>query len=221
VTGGNARDVHLVNVRVGRDVRARERADLTTAREGDLCPRCGEVMRLGRGIEVGHVFKLGTKYSQAMGARYLDAEGAERTIVMGTYGIGITRTVAAVIEQLHDPNGIVWPFSIAPYHVHLVPVNVNHAETKQVGESIYERLSEWGVETLIDDRDERPGAKFKDADLMGMPLRVTIGEKGLRDKVVELRDRRTGQVDRVPSGEAAAECRKRVEEALRKLSPSD
>ncbi|HXL15783.1 MAG TPA: proline--tRNA ligase [Methylomirabilota bacterium] len=220
VTGGNTRDVHLVNVRLGRDVRVRERADLTTAREGDLCPRCGDVMRLGRGIEVGHVFKLGTKYSQPMGARYLDAEGAERTIVMGTYGIGITRTVAAVIEQLHDPNGIVWPFSIAPYHVHLVPVNVNHPETKQVAESIYERLSGWGVETMIDDRDERPGAKFKDADLIGVPLRVTIGEKALRDRVVELRDRRTGQVDRVPFGEAAAECRKRVEEALRKLSPS-
>src|SRR6267143_3841376 len=130
VTGGNTRDVHLVNVRLGRDVRVAERADLTTAREGDRCPRCGDVMRMGRGIEVGHIFKLGTKYSQAMGARYLDAEGAERTIVMGTYGIGITRTVAAVIEQLHDQNGIIWPFSIAPHHVHLVPVNVNHPETK-------------------------------------------------------------------------------------------
>jgi len=220
VTGGNARDVHLVNVRLGRDVRARERADLTTARQGDRCPRCGDEMRLSRGIEVGHIFKLGTKYSEAMKARYLDAEGAERTIVMGTYGIGITRTVAAVIEQLHDANGIVWPYSIAPYHVHLVPVNVNHEETRRVGEAIYEALNGWGVETLIDDRDERPGAKFKDADLIGMPLRVTIGEKGLKDGVVELRDRKSGQVDRVPSGEAASECRKRVEEALRKLSPS-
>jgi prolyl-tRNA synthetase len=220
VTGGNAADTHLVNVRLGRDVLARERADLTTAREGDRCPRCGEVMRVGRGIEVGHIFKLGTKYSEAMGARYLDAEGAERTIVMGTYGIGITRTVAAVIEQLHDPNGILWPYSIAPYHVHLVPVNVNHEETRRVAESIYEALCGWGVETLIDDRDERPGAKFKDADLIGVPLRVTIGEKGLKDGVVELRDRKTGQTDRVPAGDAAAECRKRVEEALRKLSPS-
>jgi prolyl-tRNA synthetase len=165
------------------------------------------------------VFKLGTKYSEAMKARYLDAEGAERTIVMGTYGIGITRTVAAVIEQLHDPNGIVWPFSIAPYHVHLVPVNVNHEETSRVAEAIYERLTKGGVETLIDDRDERPGAKFKDADLIGVPLRVTIGEKGLKDGIVELRDRKTGQVDRVPSGEAADECKKRVEAALRKLSP--
>jgi len=220
VTGANAADTHLVNVRLGRDVLARERADLTTAREGDRCPRCGEAMRVGRGIEVGHIFKLGTKYSEAMGARYLDAEGVERTIVMGTYGIGITRTVAAVIEQRHDPNGIVWPYSIAPYHVHLVPVNVNHEETRQVAESIYERLCGWGVETLIDDRDERPGAKFKDADLIGVPLRVTIGEKGLKDGMVELRDRKTGQIDRAAVGEAAGECRKRVEEALRKLSPS-
>jgi len=221
VTGGNARDVHLVNVRIGRDVKAGERADLVTAREGDRCPRCGDVMRQSRGIEVGHIFKLGTKYSEAMKARYLDQEGAERTIVMGTYGIGITRTVAAVIEQLHDLNGIVWPYSIAPYHVHLVPVNVNHEETRTTAESLYADLSGWGVETLLDDRDERPGAKFKDADLIGMPLRVTIGEKGLKDGVVELRDRRTGNIDRVPVKDAAGECRKRVEEALRSLSRTD
>jgi prolyl-tRNA synthetase len=218
VTGGNARDLHLLNVRLGRDVVMKERADLTTAREGDTCPRCGDVMRLSRGIEVGHIFKLGTKYSEAMKARYLDAEGAERTIVMGTYGIGITRTVAAVIEQLHDGNGIVWPFSIAPYHVHVVPVNVNHEETRQAAESLYATLSGWSVETLIDDRDERPGAKFKDADLIGIPLRVTIGEKGLKDGIVELRDRKTGQTDRVPVAEAGEECRKRVGEALGKLS---
>jgi prolyl-tRNA synthetase len=220
VTGGNARDLHLVHVRLGRDLQARERADLTTAREGDRCPRCGDVMRLGRGIEVGHIFKLGIKYSEAMRARYLDAEGNERTIVMGTYGIGITRTVAAVIEQLHDANGIVWPYSVAPYHVHLVPVNVSHDPTREAAESIYGRLVEWGVETLLDDRDERPGGKFKDADLIGVPLRVTIGEKGLKDGVVELRDRKTGQVDRVPVGEAAEECRKRVGAALTRLASS-
>jgi len=220
VTGGNMRDAHLLNVRVGRDVRARERADLTTAREGDLCPRCGDVMRLGRGIEVGHIFKLGIKYSEAMRARYLDAEGNERTIVMGTYGIGITRTVAAVIEQLHDANGIVWPYPVAPYHVHIVPVNMGHEPTREAAESIYGRLLEGGVEVLLDDRDERPGAKFKDADLIGVPLRVTIGERGLKDGVLELRDRKTGHTDRVPVGEAAEECRKRVGEALTKLAPS-
>ncbi|TMQ50669.1 MAG: proline--tRNA ligase [Candidatus Eisenbacteria bacterium] len=221
VTGGNAPDLHLLNVRLGRDVEARERADLSTAREGDRCPRCGDVMRLSRGIEVGHIFKLGTKYSEAMRATYLDAEGNERIIVMGTYGIGITRTVAAVIEQLHDENGIAWPFSVAPYHVHVVPVNVSHPETREVAESLYAGLEKAGIEVLLDDRDERPGAKFKDADLIGVPLRVTIGERGLKDGVVELRDRKTGQVDRIPVGNAAGEVRKRVEEALRKLSPSD
>ena len=220
VTGANKRDVHWVNVRVGRDVQAIERADLATAREGDRCPRCGDPMRVGRGIEVGHIFKLGLKYSQAMGARYLDSEGNERTIVMGTYGIGITRTVAAVIEQLHDANGIVWPYSVAPYHVHLVPVNIRHDPSREAAEAIYARLTEWGIESMLDDRDERPGAKFKDADLIGIPLRVTIGEKGLKDGVVELRDRRTGRIDRVPVGEAAAECRNRVAEELRKLAPS-
>jgi prolyl-tRNA synthetase len=220
VTGGNARDLHLVNVRVGRDVIPRERADLTTAREGDRCPRCGDLMRLGRGIEVGHIFKLGLKYSEPMRARFLDAEGNERTIVMGTYGIGITRTVAAIIEQLHDANGIMWPYSVAPYHVHVVPVNMNEDATRDAAESIYGCLMEWGVETLLDDRDERPGAKFKDADLIGVPLRVTVGEKGLRDGVVELRDRKTGQVDRIPLAQAAAECRKRVEESLTRLSSS-
>ena len=220
VTGGNARDLHLTNVRLGRDVHAPERADLATAREGDRCPRCGDLMRLSRGIEVGHIFKLGTKYSEAMKATYLDAEGNERTIVMGTYGIGITRTVAAVIEQLHDANGILWPFSVAPYQVHVVPVNLSHDLTRETAESLYARLSGQGIEVLLDDRDERPGAKFKDADLIGVPLRVTIGEKGLKDNIVELRDRKSGQVDRVPVGDAAAECRRRVEDALRKLSTS-
>lgn len=218
VTGANKRDAHLVGVRVGRDVRIEERADLTTAREGDCCPRCGDTLKLSRGIEVGHIFKLGLKYSEPMGARYLDAEGNERTIVMGTYGIGVTRTVAAVIEQLHDENGIIWPYSVAPYHVHIVPVNTAHAETRAVAESLYAGLVNRDVETILDDRDERPGAKFKDADLMGMPLRVTIGEKGLKDGVVELRDRKSGTVERVAVGEAAEACAKRVAAELTKLS---
>jgi prolyl-tRNA synthetase len=126
--------------------------------------------------------------------------------------------VAAVIEQLHDENGIIWPYSVAPYHVHIVPVNTSHAETREVAEALYSGLSERGVETLLDDRDERPGAKFKDADLMGMPLRVTVGEKGLKDGVVELRDRRSGATDRVPVASAAEECAKRVAAELTKLS---
>jgi len=218
VTGGNKLDVHLVNVRVGRDVALGERADLTTARQGDGCPRCGDVMRLSRGIEVGHIFKLGLRYSEPMGARYLDAEGNEKTIVMGTYGIGVTRTVAAVIEQLHDENGIIWPYSIAPYHVHVVPVNSKDAVTRETAEAIYAGLMALGVETMLDDRDERPGAKFKDADLIGIPLRVTVGEKGLKDGVVELRDRKSGAVERVPVGDAVEVCGRRVAEELKRLS---
>ncbi len=218
VTGGNRRDLHLENVLVGRDANAGERADLATAREGDLCPRCGDRMQQSRGIEVGHVFRLGMKYSEPMRARFLDAEGVERTATMGCYGIGITRMVAAVIEQRHDENGIQWPFSIAPYHVHVVPVNWKNERTRKTAEAIYAALTERGVEVLLDDRDERPGIKFKDADLLGMPLRVTVGERGLKDGVVELRDRATGAVERVPVAEAAEACRRQVDEGLRKLS---
>ena len=218
VTGGNRENVHLANVRVGRDVRALERADLVTARAGDRCAHCGDALRVSRGIEVGHVFRLGLKYSEPMGARFLDAGGAERTIVMGCYGIGVTRMVAAVIEQRHDENGIRWPFSVAPYHVHVVPVNVKDERTRATGEAIYEGLTAAGVETLLDDRDERPGIKFKDADLLGVPLRVTVGEKGLKDGVVEVRDRFTGEVVRVPVDAAVETIRGRVAEELRKLS---
>jgi prolyl-tRNA synthetase len=218
VTGGNRKDVHLLNVRVGRDVKATERADLGTAREGDRCQRCGDEMRLGRGIEVGHVFKLGTRYSEPMKARFLDASGEERTITMGTYGIGVTRTVAAVIEQLHDENGIVWPYSIAPYPVHVVPVNVRDEPSRTTAETIYTGLHERGIGVLLDDRDERPGAKFKDADLLGMPLRITVGERGLKEGAVELRDRKTGAVERVPVGKAVEASEARVREELRKLS---
>jgi prolyl-tRNA synthetase len=175
-------------------------------------------MRVSRGIEVGHVFKLGTRYSGPMNARFLDASGEERTITMGTYGIGVTRTVAAVIEQLHDEQGIVWPYSIAPYPVHIVAVNMKDDATRAAAESIYQGLSQRAIEVLYDDRDERPGTKFKDADLLGMPLRVTVGEKGLKDGVVELRDRRSGEVERVPVGGAVERCERRVTEELRKLS---
>jgi len=218
VTGGNKLDVHLTNVRFGRDLTGGAQADLTSAREGDQCPRCGDVMRVTRGIEVGHIFKLGLRYSEPMTATYLDPEGVERTIVMGTYGIGVTRTVAAVIEQLHDDNGMIWPISIAPYHVHIVAVNVKDDTTRGVADKLYAALQESGVEVLYDDRDERPGAKFKDADLLGIPLRVTVGEKGLKEGVVELRDRRTGVVEKVPVQDAAGAVARRVRDDLTKLS---
>jgi len=200
VAGGNKKDVHLVNVRLGRDAAARERADIATARSGDRCPRCGDELVVSRGIEVGHIFKLGTRYSEPMQARFLDAAGAEKTIVMGTYGIGITRTVASVIEQSHDENGIIWPMPLAPFHVHVLAVNTKHEPSRECAGKIAAYLETRGIEVLYDDRDERPGAKFKDADLLGMPLRVTIGERGLAEGVVEVRDRKTGAVDKVPAG---------------------
>ncbi|HKO22443.1 MAG TPA: proline--tRNA ligase [Candidatus Eisenbacteria bacterium] len=218
VTGGNKLDVHLTNVRFGRDLTGGTQADLTSAREGDKCPRCGDVMRVTRGIEVGHIFKLGLRYSEPMKATYLDPEGVERTIVMGTYGIGVTRTVAAVIEQLHDDNGMIWPISIAPYHVHIVAVNVKDDTTRGTADKLYAALQESGVEVLYDDRDERPGAKFKDADLLGIPLRVTVGEKGLKEGIVELRDRRTGVVEKLPVQDAAGAVARRVRDDLTKLS---
>jgi prolyl-tRNA synthetase len=218
VTGGNKLDVHLTNVRFGRDLTGGARADLSTAREGDRCPRCGDVMRVTRGIEVGHIFKLGLRYSEPMKATFLDPEGVERTIVMGTYGIGVTRTVAAVIEQLHDENGMIWPISIAPYQIHIVAVNVKDATTREAADSLYAALQARDIEVLYDDRDERPGGKFKDADLLGVPLRVTVGEKGLKDGIVELRERRTGTVERLPVQDAADACARRVRDDLKKLS---
>ncbi len=214
VTGGNKKDVHLVNVRVGRDVKASERADVATARRGDRCPRCGDELQVSRGIEVGHIFKLGTRYSEPMKARYLDPAGAEKTIVMGTYGIGITRTVAAVIEQSHDENGIVWPIPIAPFHVHVLPVNQKHDASRETAERLTSELEQRGVEVLYDDRDERPGAKFKDADLLGMPHRITIGDRGLAEGVVEVRDRKTGTVDKVLVEKAADTVAARVKAGM-------
>jgi prolyl-tRNA synthetase len=218
VTGGNKLDVHLTNVRFGRDLTGGSQADLSSARQGDKCPRCGDIMRVTRGIEVGHIFKLGLRYSEPMKATFLDPEGVERTIVMGTYGIGVTRTVAAVIEQLHDENGMIWPISIAPYHVHIVAVNVKDDTTRGAADRLYEALQTLGIEVLYDDRDERPGAKFKDADLLGIPLRVTVGEKGLKEGVVELKDRRTGTVDKLPVQDAADAVARRVRDDLTKLS---
>jgi prolyl-tRNA synthetase len=214
VAGGNKKDVHLVNVRLGRDVAAKERADVATARRGDRCPRCGDELTVSRGIEVGHIFKLGARYSEPMKARFLDPSGAEKTIIMGTYGIGITRTVAAVIEQSHDENGIVWPMPVAPFHVHVLAVNQKHEASRDTAATIAADLESRGVEVLLDDRDERPGAKFKDADLLGMPLRVTVGERGLAEGVVELRDRKTGTVEKVPTAEAAGNVATRVQGAL-------
>jgi prolyl-tRNA synthetase len=197
VVGGNREHYHIKNTNTPRDFAINEYADLKVIREGDRCPRCGCEIRIVRGIEVGHVFKLGVKYSTAMHATFLDADGKEKNMIMGCYGIGIGRTVAACIEQSHDDNGIIWPLSIAPFHVIITPVNVNDEQIIRTAEELYGRLVADGVEVILDDRDERAGVKFKDADLIGIPLRITIGSKSLAQGAVEVRFRKSGTVENV------------------------
>ena len=192
ITGANEADAHLINVNFEKDFKVDAFADLRTAVAGDLCPRCdGGVLEIHRGIEVGHVFKLGTKYSEAMNATFLNEKGEAKPMIMGCYGIGIGRTAAAGIEQNHDEKGIIWPMPLAPFHLHLVPVNVNDKTTMDAVETIYKNLTDAGVEVLMDDRDERAGVKFNDADLIGIPIRLTIGSKSLKENSVELKMRRS------------------------------
>ena len=205
VTGANQPDAHTIHVNQSRDFTPARFADLRLVKAGDRCPRCeAGVIEEYRGIEVGHVFYLGRKYSEAMGATILDSEGHERFMEMGCYGIGVTRLMAAAIEQNNDANGIIWPASIAPFSVELLPLNYKEEAVREVTDRIYDGLSEAGHEVLLDDRDERPGVKFKDADLVGIPLRVTIGARGLAKGIVELRWRADGATSEVPVDEAVA-----------------
>ena len=206
VTGANKPDLHLRGVVPGRDFQA-EFADLTEAAAGDGCGTCGAPLAVERVIEVGNIFKLGTKYSVGLRAVYLDEQSQERPIVMGSYGIGPARIAAAAIEQNHDTNGIVWPETIAPLQVHLLVVNVKDPKMADLAERLYANLTEAGWEVLFDDRDERPGVKFKDADLLGLPVRITVGTKTVKEGVVELRRRRTGEEVAVQPGEVVARIR--------------
>jgi prolyl-tRNA synthetase len=202
VIGANEANAHFIHVDQERDFTPSAFADLRLAVAGDPCSRCEKgILETYRGIEVGQVFYLGTKYSVAMGATYLDAEGRERPIEMGCYGIGVSRLVAAAIEQNHDANGMIWPFSIAPFQVLLLPINYKDKIIREAADKLYSELQEMGIDVLLDDRDERPGVKFKDADLIGIPLRVTIGPKALEKGRVELRRRREAQTEEVSLGE--------------------
>ena len=198
VMGANREDYHIKNVNMGRDFEVEAFADLRLVREADCCPRCKGALKFVRGIECGHVFKLGIKYSKAMKARYLDRNGEQQYMVMGCYGIGIGRTVAACIEQNYDKDGIIWPMPIAPYHVIITPVNMNDKSQSLAATHLYQSLMEKGVEVVLDDRDERAGIKFKDADLIGIPIRVTIGPKRLTEGNVEIRVRRSGDMKIFP-----------------------
>ena len=187
ITGANRAETHLTGVNCGRDFQVAQFADLRKAVDGDACPRCSSKLALRQAIEVGHVFKLGTKYSDALSARFLDQGEQLKSIIMGCYGIGVNRIIAALIETCHDANGILWPMSLAPYEVLLTPVKATDPATKEAGARLYNELTAAGIEVLLDDRDVRAGVKFKDADLIGIPLRVVIGERGLKEGKLEMK----------------------------------
>ncbi|HEX2055693.1 MAG TPA: proline--tRNA ligase [Nitrospiraceae bacterium] len=212
VIGANQADTHLVDANVDRDFSIDMVGDLRNAQAGDVSPHGGGTLKVAKGIEVGHVFMLGTKYSEAMSAMFLDAEGKERPAVMGCYGIGIGRTAAATIEQNHDAKGIIWPIPIAPFHVHLLPVSQSQQVVDLAG-TLYRSLTEAGIEVLWDDRDERAGVKFNDADLIGAPLHLVLGDKGLAQGQVELKTRKTGQTARVAPDQVIAVIRERLASA--------
>jgi prolyl-tRNA synthetase len=217
VTGANEADAHYVNVNLGRDFEASEFQDVVVAVEGDPCKRCGNPLGTWRGIEVGQIFKLGTKYSEVMKAQFLDENGDGHPFVMGCYGIGVTRTVAAAIEQHNDKDGIAWPISIAPFEVHVLPTNMSDEDLKDTAEMVYTGLIEGGVDAILDDRDERPGNKFKDADLVGTPLRVTVGERAAKEGKVELRFRKTGDSVKLDRRDAVPKIIEAVKAEKQKL----
>ena len=210
----NENDVHMVGANFGTDVKLPENiGDLRLVEAGEYCPQCGKPLNVTRGIEVGNIFQLGTKYSKAMNATFTDENGNEIPFVMGCYGIGISRTAAAAVERHHDEYGIKWPIAIAPYHVIVVPVNVQDETQMKIAEDIYKKLSDNGIEVILDDRDDRAGVKFKDADLIGIPLRITAG-KTVQEGLVEYKVRETGEVIKVTPDEAVAKVIDTVKQAL-------
>jgi prolyl-tRNA synthetase len=212
VVGANAADMHYKDVVLDRDFKPAARGDYRQAAPGDACPRCETGHFKGyRGIEVGHVFFLGTKYSVAMKANFLDADGKEKPMIMGCYGIGITRIAAAAIEQNHDADGIVWPVPLAPFEVALLSLQPGDPQVAEASERLYGELERAGVEVLYDDRDERPGVKFKDADLVGIPYRIAVGKKGIAEGVVELKARRSPEVTKVKIDDVVRMVKEKVE----------
>ncbi len=212
LVGANETDYHYKNVNYGRDFTSSEVVDLRTVVDGDLCPKCGARLRLANAIEVGHIFKLGTKYSIAMGCTYLDQEGKEKPCVMGSYGIGLNRTMQAIIEQSNDKDGIIWPDSVAPYNAIVIPVSSGNEQQAALAEQIYAKLKEAGIDTLLDDRDERAGVKFKDADLIGLPHRITVGRRAA-EGIVEYKERNSQEAAEMSADEAV----NKVAGAVRKI----
>jgi len=210
VAGANKPDAHLRNVNYGRDWSAEVVTDIALARDGDPCPSCGSRLRRDRGIEMGHIFKLGTVYSEKLGATYLDRQGVARPAVMGSYGIGLERLLAAVVEANHDEKGIIWPASLAPFDAHLVALSTDRPGVAEAADRLYADLRAAGVDVLYDDREESPGVKFNDADLLGMPLRITVSPRTLEKAAAELKGRRETEATLCPLERAAAEVRART-----------
>ena len=221
-TGANEDDHHLRGVNLARDIQVTNWIDLRTVAEGEGCPKCDDgVLRIGKALEVGHIFKLGTKYSEAMGARVLNADGKPVPIVMGSYGIGVERILAAAIELSHDDAGIIFPITIAPFQVILSPLNMRDEAVKALGEKLYQDLTAAGIEVLYDDRDDRAGVKLNDADLIGMPFQLRIGPKKLKEGKVEFYERATRLAEEVAVEEVATIAQQRVRAALQKLKDKD
>lgn len=215
VTGGLKKDIHFIHVEPGRDFTPLMTADVRTVQPGDICPECGGTFYSKKGNELGHIFKLGDKYTKSMNVTYLDENGKLSTPIMGCYGIGVDRTLASIIEGHHDDNGICWPMSVAPYQVAVVPVKYDGV-MKETADKLYDELTKLGLEVLLDDRNERPGVKFKDMDLLGIPLRIVVGEKNLPN--VEMKLRTASDAELVPATEAAERAAAIVQQALAALN---
>lgn len=216
--GANEVDYHFTGACPDRDFKVDEWADLVTVLAGDPCPHCGKPLSAARGIEVSQVFQLGTKYSEAMGATFMDEDGKEKPLIMGCYGVGVSRTLAAIVEQHNDENGIIWPVSVTPYEVSVIPLDPKKEDCAKATDRLVQELLGAGLDVVVDDRDERPGFKFADNDLMGFPYQIVIGKRGLKNGTFELKDRATGEREDISIDEAAAIVAARVREAKQALS---
>ena len=211
VVGANETGYHLSNVNFGRDFNGIV-GDFRNVTEGEKCPVCSEKIVISRGTEVGHIFKLGTKYSESMGANFIDEDGKKKPFIMGCYGIGVTRTMASVIEQNNDENGIIWPMSVAPYHVSVIPVNIKDQGQMEIADKLYKELLDLGIEVLLDDRNERAGVKFKDSEIIGIPIRVTVGKK-IVDGQVEFKLRNNGENEVIDIDDVISRVKQEVTKA--------
>jgi prolyl-tRNA synthetase len=218
VTGANNDGVHLRGVDIARDISVGKWADLREVLAGEPCPVCGQPLDVLRAIETGHIFKLGTRYTEVLGVSVLGADGQRITPVMGCYGIGVERAMAAIVETHNDADGIVWPVAVAPFEVAIVLLNSDDEPTRQAAENLYGQLLSDGIDVILDDRDLRPGAKFKDVELIGIPFRVTVGKRGLATGMVEITTRATGDTVAVAVADAGGELRKLVAAGAARLA---